>query len=380
MNYMNDKALGLPSRRNFTFFSINALNMMSTTLRLLPQRCFPYLLKWYDLSPAERVELLLERIEFLCESDFLADIVDQWRTSPLGMDRHGRIYWVFYFSSFVYVETKDKWHYISNMNEIKSLITALDERHADEYRLKMALIEEKDSLSQMLTEWADAMARQVEDTDDEPVKRYTRKRYKEENDDKIEASKTMDDILVEEINHVAKRLYSGQLGLEDDKETIECLVDSAISNLDTMKETIVRFISAIPLENLNDHLWNGKEFPKFVEVSQPQNVKILILLRNLTRLRTLSSCAFTGPCSTIKSSGRSLISERKSFAQVAPRPVPPEKRSTTQSQRMTIREGKGRPHLKRKRPPYCKYSLIFMSNSNSYRYSSVQHSRHIKTL
>ena len=257
--------------------------MMSTTLRLLPQRCFPYLLKWYDLTPAERVEVLIERIEFLCESDFLADIVDQWRTSPLGTDRYGRLYWSFYFSSFVYVETKDKWHYMSNMNEIKSLITALDERHADEYRLKMALIEEKDSISQMLTEWADAMARQVEDPGVEPVKRYTRKRYKEENIDKIEANKTMDDILVEEINHVAKRLYSGQLGLEDDKETIECLVDSAINNLDTMKETIVRFISAIPLENLNDHLWNGKEFPKFVEVSKSHWHKIALKKSKLFR-------------------------------------------------------------------------------------------------
>lgn len=265
MNYLTDNALGLPKRAGFTTFNHNALVISLTTLRLLPQRCFPYLVKWYELTPRQRLDMLHAQIEFLVESPYLSELVEDWRTSPIGMDRQGRMYWMFYFSSFIWVESKSgEWTYINDMSHVKGLITCLDERHADEYRLKTDLIDEKDEISQMLSEWSEAMARQHEP--EVEVRRSTRRVLKEAEDSADAAAKTMDDILVDEVNQVAKRLYEGQLGLEDDRETIECLVDSAIGELQVMKETMVRFISAIPHTNLNDHLWNGKEFPKFIEV------------------------------------------------------------------------------------------------------------------
>ena len=267
INYMNDNALKLPKRTSFNYFTFNALSVTATTLRTLPQRCFPYLVNWYQTEPLDRMEILLERVEFLCGSEFLADIFEQWRTTPLGIDRKGRVYWMFYFSSFIYVENPktQKWHIMNDMGQVRNLIQCLDDRHIDEYRLKTELVEQKDEITEMLTEWNESVARESEPEPE--LRRSTRKQLKEDQENEEERNKTIEDILAEEVVHVAKRLYDGQLGVEDDADTIECLVDSARESLKSMGTIMLRFISVIPHNNLNDHMWNGKEFPAFIKVS-----------------------------------------------------------------------------------------------------------------
>ena len=128
----------------------------------------------------------------------------------------------------------------------------------------------KDELSETFDEYADSMAREaISDPElTEPSRRSTRIQVKIETEQAKQDAKSLFDIVADEVVQVAQRLYQGQLGVEDDDETIECLVDSARDNLETMKTTMIRFIKVVPASNTDDHLWKERGVSMLTEVSQ----------------------------------------------------------------------------------------------------------------
>ena len=86
----------------------------------------------------DRAVEILERIQFLSLAEFFNEVYEEWRTLPLGVDRHGRLYWSLYYSSLVLVEDPkhQKWAVLEDMGAVKRLVSALDERHIDEFRLR----------------------------------------------------------------------------------------------------------------------------------------------------------------------------------------------------------------------------------------------------
>ena len=181
----------------------------------------------------------------------------EWRTVPLGQDRKGRIYWMFYFSCFIYIEDpqNESWTVLTDLNQLRKLSLCLDERHCNEYALRQDLVEQREDIMAMLESWIDQVPEKLQ----APPERITRSR-----DNKSPVMNVID-ILRSDVKKTAEKLWNGQLADIDDADTLSCLIDSAGSNVETLKDMMLRVMNSVPKENQTEHLWSGKEKYVFIE-------------------------------------------------------------------------------------------------------------------
>ena len=184
-----------------------------------------------------------------------------WRTTPLGCDRNGHLYWMFYFSSFVFIEdiSSQSWSCLTNMEDFCRLVSRLDERHVTEYSLKKEFQEQREEIQ---AQFENFEALSIEATL-APPRRTTRRQAENNELPKM----TIKESLVHEVKTITDKLWMGQLADIDDGDVLQSRIDSiANGSLASLKEIMIQIINSVPNSNLNDHLWNGKEKFVYIEV------------------------------------------------------------------------------------------------------------------
>ena len=190
----------------------------------------------------------------------------------MGSDRNGRLYWMFYFSSFVYIEDDDSsWSCLTNMEDFCRLVSRLDERHVAEYTLKKEFQEQREEIQAQFENF-EKLSVEASLT---PPRRTTRRQTESSEIPKM----TIKESLVHEVKSITDKLWMGQLADIDDGDVLQSRIESvANGSLKALKEIMMQIINSVPNSNLSDHLWNGKEKHVYIEV-------------NLLKMRT--ECEFT---------------------------------------------------------------------------------------
>lgn len=238
--------------------SYNGFQLGSHVITKLPQPCLPYLAGWNDChTPRERSDLIFEVIESCLDYTGMEEMFADWRTTPLGSDRNGHLYWMFYFSSFVFIEdiSSQSWSCLTNMEDFCRLVSRLDERHVAEYSLKKEFQEQREEIQAQFENF-ESLSTQASLA---PPRRTTRRQAENSELPKMSIKES----LVHEVKLITDKLWMGQLADIEDGDVLQSRIDSlANGSLESLKEIMIQIINSVPNSNLNDHLWNGKE--KFV--------------------------------------------------------------------------------------------------------------------
>lgn len=151
---------------------------------------------WDELkTPKDRLERLLSAADSCL--DIIPDKCVEWRTQPLGNDRHGRTYWVFYFVTFILVEPVEplgEWRIIKDLETLKRTMDRLDPRGVHEHHLKGVLKDEVDPVKLIFKERSDYNS-------DPPTSRVTR----------ISSDHGPEATVKGQLFEISERLYQGQL-------------------------------------------------------------------------------------------------------------------------------------------------------------------------